>query len=148
MKRNYKELVKREMVKYDIAAVTILEPNLWVGEYGLTASSYGDWLRAQPKYIYKILRTLQNVHNMPKWENIDGHYYYVPSNHKVLEYNGTTFIKLYNGQMFDVTNQHWFDLHNSIILGRELKMGYNYYDPQYFYTDYYPDTNGVGFWEE
>lgn len=148
MKRNYKELVKREMVKYDIAAVTILEPGLWVGEYGLVASNFGKWQEAHPKYIYQILRTLQNIHNMPKWENIDGHYYYVPSNHKVINHNDTIFIKLHNGQIFDVTNQHWFNIEDSITLGKELKKGYDYYDPQWFYTDFYDKTGGVGFWEE
>ncbi len=136
MKRNYKELVRREMAKYNIGAVTILEPNLWVGEYGLVVSHWGDWFRTSPKYVYKTLRTLQNSHNMNKWENVDGHYYYVPSNHKVLEFNGTIFIKLHNGQIFDVTNQYWFHVKESRILIKELEKGYDYSDPVDFFDDH------------
>ena len=135
--KNYRTLIRREMTKYGIGALTILEPGLHFGNYGLLASNWGRWLRAQPKRIYKILRTLQNVHNMNRWENVDGHYYYIPSsNHKVLNYNGTTFIKLHNGQVFDVTNQYWFTLKESVLLVKELEKGYDYSDPVDFFDDH------------
>ena len=134
--KNYKELVKREMAKYDIAAVTVLEPGVHFGNHGLLASNWGRWLRAKAKNVYKILRTLQNSHNMNKWENVDGHYYYVPSTHKVLEFDGTVFIKLCNGQVFDVTNQYWFHVKESILLLKELRKGYNYSDPVNFFDDH------------
>ena len=135
--KNYKTLVRREMAKYNIGAVTILEPNLWVGNYGLVVSHYGDWFRTSPKYVYRILRTLQNVHNCDKWENIDNHYYYMPSrNHKVIEHDRTTFIRLYNGQVFDVTNQYWFTVNESKLLLKELEKGYNYNDPVDFFDDH------------
>lgn len=134
--KNYKTLVRREMKKYNIAAITVLEPDLWVGEYGLIVSYYGDWFRTSPKYVYKTLRTLQNSHNANKWENIDGHYYYVPSNHRVLNYNNNIFIKLANGQVFDVTNQYWFHVKESKLLIEELEKGYNYNDPVDFFDDH------------
>lgn len=134
--KNYKTLVKKEMEKYGIAALTILEPGVHFGNYGLVASNWGRWLRAKAKNVYKILRTLQNVHNMNRWENVDNHYYYVPDTHKVLEFNGNTFIKLHNGQIFDVTNQYWFLMSESRLLIKELKKGYNYSDPVNFFDDY------------
>lgn len=134
--KNYKELVKREMAKYDIAAVTVLEPGVHFGNYGLVASNWGRWLRAKAKYVYKILRTLQNSHYSKRWENIDGHYYYVPDNHKVLEFNGNIFIKLCNSQIFDVTNQYWFHIRESKLLLEELEKGYDYSDPVNFFDDH------------
>lgn len=53
-----------------------------------------------------------------------------------------------NGQVFDVCNQHYFSIADSKVLLKEIKKGYDYYDPQYFYTDCYPETSGVGFYEE
>lgn len=146
--KNHKTLVRREMRKYNIGAVTVLEPNLWVGNYGLVVSHWGDWFRTSPKYVYKTLRTLQNSHNMNKWENIDGHYYYVPSNHKVLNYDGYIFIKLCNGQVFDVNNQFWFTLKESKLLLKELESGYSYSDSTNFFDDHYEQLGYRGSMQE
>lgn len=146
--KNYKTLVRREMKKYNIGAVTVLEPNLWVGNYGLVVSHFGDWFRTSPKYVYKTLRTLQNSHNCDKWENIDGHYYYVPSTHRVMEFNSNIFIKLHNGQVFDVTNQYWFTLKESRLLVKELNNGYGYSDPVDFFDDHYSELGYRGSMQE
>lgn len=149
MKKNYKELVKREMTKYNIAAVTILEPGVHFGNYGLVASNWGRWLRAKAKNVYKTLRTLQNYHNMNKWESVDGHYYYIPAgNHKVLNYNGNTFIKLCNGQIFDVNNFYWFTLKESRLLIKELERGYIYTDATNFFDDHYSELGYRGSMQE
>lgn len=146
--KNYKTLVREEMKKYNIGAVTVLEPNLWVGNYGLVVSHWGDWFRTSPKYVYKVLRTLQNSHLSKRWENVDGHYYYVPSAHKVLNYDGYVFIKLHNGQVFDVNNQFWFTLKESKLLLKELKRGYSYSDATNFFDDHYSELGYRGSMQE
>ena len=45
------------------------------------------------------------------------------------------FIKMSNGQLFDIDNRYWFTVSDSKILNEWLEDGYHYWDPQSFFQD-------------
>nr|DAI24071.1 MAG TPA: hypothetical protein [Caudoviricetes sp.] len=46
-------------------------------------------------------------------------------------------IILQGGQVFDVGNVYWFTYKDSHRLTKEIKRGYQYIEPQYFFGDIY-----------
>ncbi len=148
----YIPLIMKECKKYKISAVTILSPNLWIGDYGkilcaaerLSMSDFRDYCISDSKYVWKTIRNLYNSHNSKKWETYqfdDGtfHYYYMPTGHSKIKYGSSEWdelIVLNNGQVFDVGNVYWFNIEDSHKLTREIKRGYQYIEPQYFFQDF------------
>ena len=51
------------------------------------------------------------------------------------------FIKMSNGQLFDIENQYWFTVSDSKILNEWLEDGYHYWDPQSFFQDLDEENN-------
>ena len=147
---------------WKIQHMTILRPHRLIGEYGRVTYNtikVGDvktYFEYNPKKIHKALRELYNIHNENKFywvETSDGlwHLYYIPDGYSTYHYgenDSDELIIMSNGQVFDIGNQHYFSIQDSRVLLKEIKKGYDYYDPQYFYTDCYPETSGVGFYEE
>ena len=150
----YVDLIIRECKKFNISAITILSPDLWIGDYGkilcgaenLKHSKYVDgYCIVNSKYIWKTIRKLYNYQNLHKWEKYtfgDGteHYLYMPTGHKKIKYGSGDWdelIVLSNGQVYDVGNCYWFTIKDSHRLTREIKRGYNYIEPQYFFGDIY-----------
>lgn len=148
----YIPLIIKECKKFNISAVTILSPDKWVGDYGkilcaaerLSLSDYRHYCISDSKYIWKTIRNLYNSHNSKKWETYqfdDGtyHYYYMPTGHSKIKYGSSEWdelIVLNNGQVFDIGNVYWFNMEDSRRLTREIKRGYKYIEPQYFFQDF------------
>lgn len=150
----YVDLIIKECKKFNISAITILSPDLWIGDYGkilcgaenLKNCKYvDDYCIVNSKYIWKTIRKLYNYKNLHKWEKYtfgDGteHYIYMPTEHKKIKYGSGDWdelIVLSNGQVYDVGNCYWFTIKDSHRLTREIKRGYNYIEPQYFFGDMY-----------
>ena len=150
----YVDLIIKECKKFNISAITILSPDLWIGDYGkilcgaenLKNCKYvDDYCIVNSKYIWKTIRKLYNYQNLHKWEKYtfgDGteHYLYMPTGHKKIKYGSGDWdelIVLSNGQVYDVGNCYWFTVRDSHRLTREIKRGYNYIEPQYFFGDMY-----------
>lgn len=139
--------------KWKIKNISIISTTKWVGDYGWVANNldnfnyYNADLRfdADPKYIWKTLRNLYNIHNTKKWkvyEDEDGlnWYYYFPEGIvNTIKYGSgyrDELIVLQGGQVFDVGNVYWFTYKDSHKLTREIKRGYQYVEPQDFFNDF------------
>jgi hypothetical protein len=150
----YVSLIIKECEKFNISAITVLSPYLWIGDYGKILSGAeklkytnhpDDYCIINSKYIWKTIRGLYNPHNSKKWEKYtfsDGteHYFYMPNGHKKIRYGSGEWdelIVLSNGQVFDVGNVYWFTIKDSHRLTREIKRGYEYIEPQYFFDDFF-----------
>lgn len=150
----YIPLIIKECEKFDISEVTILSPDMWIGDYGKILCSAGylkftnhpdDYCIVDSKYIWKTIRNLYNPRNSKKWETYgfsDGakHYFYIPDGHKKIKYGSGDWdelIVLSNGQVYDAGNCYWFTIKDSHRLTREIKRGYKYIEPQYFFGDIY-----------
>ena len=153
-KLKYIDLIIKECKKFNISSITILSPDLWIGDYGrilcgaenLKCGNYADdYCIVNSKYVWKTIRKLYNYQNLKKWEKYtfgDGteHYFYIPTGHKKIKYGSGDWdelIVLSNGQVYDVGNCYWFTIKDSHKLTREIKRGYNYIEPQYFFGDMY-----------
>lgn len=134
---------------WKIQHMTILRPHRLIGEYGrvmYNTIKVGDvetYFEHNPKKIYKTLRELYNIHNENKFywvETPDGlwHLYYIPDGYNVIHYgerDDDELIVMSNGQMFDVHNEYYFSIKDSIILRKMLKGGYDYWSPSTFHYD-------------
>lgn len=151
------ELCKKWRIKH----ITILKPHTIIGEYGtvlyngFTLDGSKTFFEHNPKKVLKVLRELYNVHkaeNKFYWaETSDGlwHLYYMPTGHSTYHYgesDNDELIIMSNGQVYDVANEHYFSIKDSVKLLHEIKKGYNYYFPNCFYSrfkpteeDYYED---------
>lgn len=144
------ELCKEWKVKH----ISIISTKWWIGDYGWVANNldnfnyYNADLRfdADPKLVYKTLRNLYNIHNTKKWKSYEDEdglhwYYYFPEGIiKTIKYGENDrdeLIILQGGQVFDVGNVYWFTYKDSHRLTKEIKRGYQYIEPQYFFGDIY-----------
>ena len=142
--------------EWKIKHISIISTKKWIGDYGWVANNldyfnyYNADLRfdADPKYIYKTLRNLYNVHNINKWKSYEDEdglhwYYYFPegilNTIKYGENDRDELIVLQGGQVFDVGNVYWFKYKDSHRLTKEIKRGYQYIEPQYFFSDFYDE---------
>ena len=139
--------------KWKIRHITVLKPYTLIGEYGtvlyngFTYNGSKTFYEHNPKKVYKILRELYNIHqaeNKFYWaETSDGlwHLYYMPQGYSTYHYgeNDTDeLIIMSNGQVFDVGNEHYFSIKDSVKLLHEIKRGYTYYFPNCFYSRFKP----------
>ena len=144
-KKKVLELCKKWKIKH----VTILKPYTLIGEYGtvlyngFTYDNSKVFFEHSPKKVLKVLRELYNVHkadNKFYWaETSDGlwHLYYMPTGHSTYHYgenDNDELIIMSNGQVFDVGNEHYFSIRDSVKLLHEIKKGYTYYFPNCFYS--------------
>lgn len=152
----YIPLIIKECEKFNISAITVLNPDIFIGDYGkilcgaekLKYTNHpDDYCIIDSKYIWKTIRNLYNSHNSHKWEVYqfsDGtnHYYYIPKGHYKIKYGSSDWdelIVLSNGQVFDIGNCYYFTIEDSHRLTREIKRGYRYIEPQYFFDDFFGD---------
>lgn len=151
----YFHLLKNEAKKYNISNITVLDCDVWVGDYGKVATDLEitnnillDYnINTKTKYIWNILRKLQNKHFLKyfKWVKIDTvdnselyHLFYVPQGYKEIKYGEAEdeiIIVMKNGQCFDVHNSHYYNKKDSSKLRKEIKKGYDYSTPNNFYWD-------------
>lgn len=152
----YFEMLKKEAKKYNISNITVLDCDKWIGEYGniaidleITNNILLDYnLKAKTKYIWNILRKLQNKHFLKyfKWVKIDTvddsklyHLFYVPQGYREIKYGekeGEILLVMKNGQCFDVHNDHYYSKKGSSKLRKEIEKGYDYNTPNDFYWDF------------
>jgi hypothetical protein len=148
----FKKLVK-EAKKLNIFDITVLECDKWVGDYGLVARDINSLreyqihysLHADVKYIYNIVRELYNSHKRDRFlfipiETIDDsdafHLFYIPEKYKIIKYgpnDNELLICMHNGQYFDIGYSYYYSKKDSKILREEMKKGYVYECPSYFY---------------
>lgn len=152
----YSEVQKKVLKlckEWKIKHITILKPYTLIGEYGtvlyngFTLDDSKTYFEYNPKKILKVLRELYNIHkaeNKFYWsETTDGlwHLYYMPTGHSTYHYgegDNDELIKMSNGQVFDVGNEHYFSIRDSKKLLHEIKKGYTYYFPNCFYSRFKP----------
>ena len=68
----YIPLIIKECKKFNISAVTILSPNLWIGDYGkilcaaerLSLSDFRDYCISDSKYVWKTQRSGKRTNSM------------------------------------------------------------------------------------
>ena len=162
----FKKLIK-EAKKLNIFDITVLECNKLVGDYGLVARDVNSLkefqmdysLHADVKYIYNILRGLYNSHKRGKYlfvplETIDDskafHLFYIPEQFRIIKYgpnDNEILVLMHNGQIFDIGYNYYYSKKDSKILKEEMKNGYVYECPSYFYNyinpeEYYEDSEG------
>lgn len=162
----FKKLVQ-ETKKLNVLDITVLECNKLIGEYGLVARDINSLKTFQigysvyenVKYIYNIVRGLHNSHKRGKYlfvplETIDDsnayHLFYIPENYKMIKYgpnDNEILIHMNNGQYFDIGYNYYYSKVDSRKLTEELKKGYIYECPSYFYNyiepeEYYEDSEG------
>lgn len=153
--------VLKEAKKYNIDNITVLECNKWIGDYGRIISDshiiserhIHSHLDAPIKYIYKIVRNLQNVHNRSKYlfikiDTTDGSelydLFYIPERFKTIKYgdgDSDILIIMNNGQVFDIGHSYYYSKKDSKELKKYIKDHgydgpndfYNYLNP---YSDY------------
>lgn len=146
--------VLKEAKKYNIDNITVLECNKWIGDYGRIISDshiiserhIHSHLDAPIKYVYKIIRNLQNAHNRSKYlfikiDTTDGSelydLFYVPEGFKTIRYGEKeedVLIAMKNGQLFDIGHNYYYSKVDSRKLKNYLK-DYNYISPNQFYND-------------
>lgn len=162
----FKKLVK-ESKKLNVFDITVLECNKLVGDYGLVARDInslkeyqiGYSIHEDVKYVYNILRGLYNSHKRGKYlfvplETIDDsnayHLFYIPEKHRIIKYgpnDNEILVHMNNGQYFDIGYNYYYSKKDSKILKEEMKNGYVYECPSYFYNyinpeEYYEDSEG------
>lgn len=158
--------VLKEAKKYNIDNITVLECNKWIGDYGRIISDshiiserhIHSHLDAPIKYIYKIVRNLQNVHNRSKYlfikiDTTDGSelydLFYIPERFKTIKYgdgDSDILIIMNNGQVFDIGHSYYYSKKDSKELKKYIKDHgydgpndfYNYMNP-YEYDDSYSE---------
>lgn len=149
----FKKLVQ-EAKKLNIFDITVLKCDEWIGEYGLVVSDLccmNEYrirydLHADVKYIWNIIRGLCNSHKIDKYifvpvETVDGstayNLFYIPEGFKIIKYgpaDSEFLIAMHNGQYFDVGYSYYYSKKDSKILREEMKKGYVYECPSYFYN--------------
>lgn len=163
--------VLKEAKKYNIADITVLDCDKWIGDYGRIATDlhvsnfiHLDYnIDTKVKYVYNILRKLKDNKEDKRffWVKIATtnnselyHLFYIPEDYKVINYGQDgTIIKMRNGQLFDIDNNYYFSKHNSTILRKIIKNGYDYWSPNTFNYDIMSDSEkkvyyGFEGWEE
>lgn len=148
-KKKVLELCKKWRIKH----ITILKPYTIIGEYGTvlyngtTLDNSRVFFEHNPKKILQVLRELYNAHkaeNKFYWaETSDGlwHLYYMPTGHSTYHYgegDNDELIIMSNGQVYDIGNEHYFSIKDSVKLLHEIKKGYTYYFPNCFYSRFKP----------
>ena len=167
----YFDKLRKEAKKYNIADITVLDCDKWIGDYGRIASDLDvinyylvdSHLDAKTKYIYNVIRKLNsNKDNFifVPIETIDDtelyHLFYVPQGYRKIKYGNDEdefLIVMKNGQLFDVHNSYYYSKKDSTTLRKMIKTGYDYWSPNTFYHDITPDEEkesyyGFGGWEE
>lgn len=145
--------VLKEAKKYNIDNITVLECNKWIGDYGRIISDshiiserhIHSHLDAPIKYIYKIVRNLQNVHNRSKYlfikiDTTDGSelydLFYIPERFKTIKYgdgDSDILIIMNNGQVFDIGHSYYYSKKDSKELKKYIK-DHGYDGPNDFYN--------------
>lgn len=152
----YSEVQKKVLKlckEWKIKHITILKPYTLIGEYGTVlynGFTYNDskvFFEHNPKKVLKVLRELYNVHKAESkfyWaETFDGlwHLYYIPDGYSTYHYgerDDEELVIMSNGQVYDISNEHYFSIKDSKKLLHEIKRGYNYYFPNCFYSRFKP----------
>nr|DAK99322.1 MAG TPA: hypothetical protein [Caudoviricetes sp.] len=139
--------------QWRIINISVISTKWWIGDYGWVANNlhvfnyYNADLRfdTDPKLVYKFLRNLHNVHNAKKWKvyedeyGLNWYYYFPEGIVNTIKYGSgyrDELIVLQGGQVFDVGNIYWFTYKDSHKLTKEIKKGYEYIEPQYFFSDF------------
>ena len=154
----FRKLVK-ETKKMNICDITVLKCDEWIGEYGLVARDINIMkeyqmhysLHENVRYIYNVIRGLHNSHKRSRYlfvpiETVDDseayHLFYIPENFRIIKYgpnDNEILINMANGQYFDIGYSHYYSKKDSRILRKEMKKGYVYECPSYFYKDFFTD---------
>lgn len=126
-----------------------------VGNYGylgsLKPTSFGDvwgnkYSRKWRHIILVLEDILRNAHNFKCYYEVDwydGHkiksIFITPVESEFVSHSTYDFIKLQNGQYYDIDNRYWFDLEASKELQKYVDNNWDYYNPVNFLEEVYGD---------